>query len=1199
MKVQTKFGVLVLLIALCSAGWMFFSRLMEERQYNHWLNTQHTLQNETLSSLLSKNFQDFQHRSIDLTFGNDLSLFAQGKLPRSWAESRLVSRSRENQMDGVWVYRQDATLLYSVPVEGKSLEWREYLPHSWIGKIQGNPQGLLSFASTSRGIIMLSAIPLVVAGKPETAPAGYLVTGKLIDVNYLQQLGRQWQGDIILYPWQSQPMIAPTESGQPRKLVYYRRLEGMDKSPLALLEARSFLPQALQSNTELKRALEYTFYYFLIIFLAITWIFYRNLYKPLKFLEESLAHKKASVLTPLLKDRDEFGAMARLIRDYFEKDEKLDEELNFRQQLLDSIPLPVFYKDIEGRYRGCNKAFETFFAKDRDLILGLKCRDFYEKAIADIHEAVDKKLLEEKEEQVYHQVVRTGENESKDIIFTKAIYHDREGNPLGIIGTAYDITERKRAEEFLEWEVRTNTELIDLAKSYLGSMPLETVSALLMKKARHLTGSPCGYIGFFDWNSGEALFPCIDKGEEAAPENIPSLFREPLTLWQWAIIHKKPLLANQPEDIPAELKSSLSAEGLKRLLSLPIYLGNTLQGLLVLANAEENYSGRDLVITERLMTLYILAVQRFQSENKLKASESHLRQANRALFDLIEFLPDPTFVVNLEGKVTQWNRAIEEMTGIAKQDILGKGGYAYSLPFYGRERPLLVNVILDRELEQTAGYVIEKRGNAIDTEFFCPLLYQKGGAYLWATAAPLFDSEGKIIGAIESVRDITERKKFEEKLRDAAFHDPLTGLPNRALFMPRLEQCLARARRHSDYMFAVLFLDLDRFKDINDKYGHLAGDRMLVEVGVRLKKCVREVDTVARLGGDEFVILMEDITQPLDATRVAERILSEFGEPVIHEDKEIFMDTSIGVVLSIDERSRYRNTDDLFRDADMALYQAKGSGRCRFALFDSHMQENVRSMLELEADLKKALHGGEFELRYQPILRLEDYSVKGFEALVYWRHPDKGIIPPKKFIPIAEDIGLIIPLGEWILREACRQLLHWKKIDKDNPLYVSVNIALSQVEHHDFLKTLNGIMKETGLTPAELQLEINETTLIDNPIRLRPVLMDLRTEGYRLLLDNFGTGDSSIGYLIQLPVEALKIDKEYIFNIPDEEASRELVKVILSLTDTLKLDVIAEGVETPAQLNFLKEIGCQFAQGFFFAKPMAPHETEEYYRKSL
>jgi diguanylate cyclase (GGDEF)-like protein/PAS domain S-box-containing protein len=1199
MKVQTKFGVLVLLIALCSAGWMYFSRLMEEHQYNHWLNTQHALQNENLSSLLSKNFQDFQHRSIDLTFGNDLSLFAQGKLPRSWAENRLAARSRENQIDGVWVYRQDATLLYAVSGEGKSLEWREYLPHSWIGKIQANPQGLLSFASTRQGIIMVTAIPLVVAGKPETAPAGYLVTGKLLDANYLQQLGRQWQGDITLYPWPSQPAISSTDRGKPRKLVYYRRLEGMDTPPLAVLEARSYLPQVLGSNVEFNRVLEYTFYYFLIIFLVITGIFYRNLYKPLKTLEESLAHKNTSVLSPLLKARDEFGVIARLIRGYFEKDEKLDEELNFRQQLLDSIPLPVFYKDIEGRYRGCNKAFETFFAKDREVILGLKCRDFYEKAIAEVHEAADKKLLEEKEEQVYHQVIKTGENEFKDFIFTKAIYHDREGNPLGIIGTAYDITDRKRAEEILEWEVRINSELIDLAKSYLGSMSLETASALLVKKARQLTGSICGYIGFVDRNSGELLFPCIDKGEESAPAEVPGFFQSPLSLWQWAITHKAPLLVNNLEDLPAGFKESVSPEGIKRLLSLPVYVEDSLQGLLVLANAEENYTGRDLVIAERLMTLYTLAIQRFQTENRLKTSETHLRQANRALFDLIEFLPDPTFVVNKEGIVTQWNRAIEELTGIAKEDILGKGNEAYSMPFYGRERPLLVNVILDRELEQTAGYVIEKRGNTIDTEFFCPLLYQNKGAYLWATAAPLFDSEGRVIGAIESIRDITERKKFEEKLREAAFHDPLTGLPNRALFMPRLEQCLARARRHSDYMFAVLFLDLDRFKDINDRHGHLAGDRMLVEVGVRLKKCVREVDTVARLGGDEFVILMEDITQPLDATRVAERILQEFGEPVIHEEKEIFMDTSIGVLLSIDERSRYRNTDDLFRDADMALYQAKESGRCRYALFDSHMQESIRSMLELEADLKKALHGGEFELRYQPILRLEDYSVKGFEALVYWRHPDKGIIPPRKFIPIAEDIGLIIPLGEWIIREACRQLLCWKKINHENPVYVSVNISLSQVEHHNFLKTLNGIMRETGLTPAELQLEINETTLIDNPIRLRPLLMDLRTEGYRLLLDNFGTGDSSIGYLIQLPVETLKIDKEYIFSIPDEEASRELVKVILSLTETLKLDVIAEGVETPAQLNFLKETGCQYAQGFFFAKPMAPHETEEYYRNSL
>jgi len=1199
MKVQTKFAVLLLLIALTSAGWMLVSRLMEQYEYNHWLHTQQTLQEKKLNNLLSNQFREYRHLCFDLTFGNELNRYLQGQLPPQWAATHLKPRYRQYNLNGVWVYRQDATLVYGDPRLEDSFARKGYLPHLWIKGLHSHPEGTLSFISTTQGIMAVTAIPLWANEKNRSAPSGYLLIGKLLDSAWLGKLGNQWEGDLSIRP--IQPLSELQETNRQKnssKLIFYRTLLDVEGNPIALLQAQSHSTQTIQYRMDIQKHLQYSLYYFLILFLIITWLFYRSFYLPLRSLQDSLTRKETGVLSPWLAQSDEFGSMARLIRDYFEKEERLDDEISFRQQLLDSIPLPVYYKNTQGVYLGCNKAFESVFGLNREMVLGKTTRDIFTTELAQIHENYDKRLIREGGEQAYHQKTDLGNGIPKQLIFSKALYRDREGSPLGIIGTAYDITDRKRAEESLEWEVQTHSAIIELAKALLSSEPLEKISARVLEHAKRLTGSHCGYIGYYDLIAGTPVYPVIDTGVSTPKASSECYFNEPFSLWKWAQIHHTPLLANQPEDLPKDLPEPNLLNGLTRILSVPAYLGESLEGLLVLANAPDNYTGRDLMVAERLITLYSLAIQRVQSEDKLKTSESHLRRANRALHDLVEFLPDATFVINLEGKVTHWNRAIEQMTGIPKQEILGKGNYAYALPFYGEIRPLLVDLVLNHTLEATTGYAIDKRDDAITTELFCPLLYQNEGAYLWATAAPLYDSEGKIIGAIESIRDITDRKKFEEKLREAAFHDSLTGLPNRALFMPRLDQCLARARRHSDYMFAVLFLDLDRFKEINDKYGHLAGDRMLVEVGVRLKKCVREVDTVARLGGDEFVILMEEIIQPIDATRVAERILAEFTNPVVHEDKEIIMDTSIGVVLSLDEKSRYRDTDELFRDADTALYQAKESGRCRYALFDIHMQETLRSMLELESDLRKALHGGEFEIRYQPILRMEDFSVKGFEALVYWRHPDKGIIPPKKFIPIAEDIGLIVPLGEWIIRESCRQLIRWKKLRQDNPLYVSVNIALSQVEHHDFRNTLHTILKDLALKPTELQLEINETTLIDNPIRLRPILMDLRAEGYRMLLDNFGTGESSIGYLIQLPIEALKIDKEFIFSIHDEESSRELIKVILSLTNTLKLDVIAEGVETPSQLNFLKSAGCQYAQGFFFAKPMTPLESEEYYGKT-
>jgi diguanylate cyclase (GGDEF)-like protein/PAS domain S-box-containing protein len=467
----------------------------------------------------------------------------------------------------------------------------------------------------------------------------------------------------------------------------------------------------------------------------------------------------------------------------------------------------------------------------------------------------------------------------------------------------------------------------------------------------------------------------------------------------------------------------------------------------------------------------------------------------------------------------------------------------------------------------------------------------KDGSFRWMLSRGLavHDPAGKALRMAGSQTDITGAKVA----------DALTGLPNRLLFLDRLVRLIEHAKRRKDYLFAVLFLDLDGFKMINDSLGHGIGDQLLVGVANRLEKCLRGSDTVtriettlftiARLGGDEFTILLDQIKDPSDATLVAERIMKALAAPFNLDGKKIFTSVSIGIALSY---IGYDKPEDLLRDADTAMYRAKSLGKSRYEVFDLEMRASVIARLQLETDLRGALEREEFRNFYQPIVSLDSGRITGFEALLRWQHPTRGLLEPIDFIPVAEETGMIRELGWWNLQKACRQISAWNACSSASPpLNISVNLSVKQFLQPNLVGEIGQLLREIGLAPDTLKLEITESTVMADPTAAVEMLLRIKALGVQLSIDDFGTGYSSLSYLHRFPLDTLKIDRSFTKTIGQEGDSMEIVRTILPMANSLRLNVIAEGVETAEQLAILRELRCEYGQGYFFSKPVSAEEA--------
>jgi diguanylate cyclase (GGDEF)-like protein/PAS domain S-box-containing protein len=462
----------------------------------------------------------------------------------------------------------------------------------------------------------------------------------------------------------------------------------------------------------------------------------------------------------------------------------------------------------------------------------------------------------------------------------------------------------------------------------------------------------------------------------------------------------------------------------------------------------------------------------------------------------------------------------------------------------------------------------------------------RDGTYRWMInrGIAVWDKDENVDRMAGSQTDNTARKQAEQELYQGAFYDALTGLPNRAFFMERLHHAVEHAKRRDDYLFAVLYLDIDRFKDVNDSLGHSMGDQLLIATSHLLKTALRPIDTVARLGGDEFVILLEDINDISDATIVADRVQNKLMTATLLPDHTLFVTASMGIVLSL---TGYDIPEDVLRDADIAMYRAKANGRARYEIFDSTMRERIMRRLVLEAELRQALENDELRVFYQPISSIEDGKLIGFEALVRWQHPTRGILLPGEFIQLAEESGLIIPIDRFVLQEACRQIYEWKTLYASDPtLSVSVNFSSKEFAQPSLVDDVEQVVKETGLHEGDLKLEITESAFMENFDRTVDTINRLQELGVQIQIDDFGIGYSSLGYLSRFPLSALKIDQTFISRMDGENSYYKIVQAIVKLTRGLGLGVVAEGVETEEQLNNLKSLGCEYVQGAIVAMPM-------------
>jgi diguanylate cyclase (GGDEF)-like protein/PAS domain S-box-containing protein len=481
---------------------------------------------------------------------------------------------------------------------------------------------------------------------------------------------------------------------------------------------------------------------------------------------------------------------------------------------------------------------------------------------------------------------------------------------------------------------------------------------------------------------------------------------------------------------------------------------------------------------------------------------------------------------------------------------------------------------------------------------------------LESTASAIKNKDGQTEKLVIVNRDITERKRAEEMLAHNAFHDGLTNLPNRALFLDRVRHTLALSQRHPSYKFAVLFIDVDEFKVFNDSLGHTAGDALLIQIGRRLTASLRGADTVsrprviqgegstteaslARLGGDEFTVQLEDIRDSSDAIRVAERIQERLGIPFLVDAQEVVITASIGIAFSA---SSYSDSEDLVRDAEIAMYRAKREGRARYQVFDNAMHTSAVKRLRLETDLRRGLELGEFRVHYQPIVSLQSGKIVGFEALSRWQRPE-GLALPGEFIAVADETGIILPINRLLLREACQHLRSWhSQFPSDPPLMISVNITPKQFAQPDLAAQIEAILEDVGVDPRNVDLEITETSAMADAERSGLVLSELKRVGVHLSIDDFGTGYSSLSRLQSFPVDAIKIDRAFVSKMDTDVETREMVRIIIMLAHNLGLAVVAEGVETEGQMNQLKRLECEMAQGYFFSRPADQKAALEFLR---
>ena len=562
-----------------------------------------------------------------------------------------------------------------------------------------------------------------------------------------------------------------------------------------------------------------------------------------------------------------------------------------------------------------------------------------------------------------------------------------------------------------------------------------------------------------------------------------------------------------------------------------------------------------------------------------QAAQSALQTREQRSRQIIDSAGDAFIAMDARGVITDWNKTAETIFGWSKAEVVGQAVSDTIVPVQYREA----------HQRGLARFLTHGKAQVLGQRLELPALHRDGREFpieitLWSL------EEEYEWSFFAFAHDITARKAAEQELEHRALHDPLTGLPNRVLVLDRLQQCLSR-RDEANPGLAVLFIDLDHFKRINDSFGHDAGDQVLISVAQRLQRAMRPVDTVARLAGDEFVVVCPDVASYRDATFIAQRLQEALAPPIHLKEDNVFVAASIGIAMAASDC----DAEKLIGSADIAMYEAKTGGRAQYQLFDEQMQMQVAARLRIENDLHQALACGEFRLYFQPIIAAASGAVVSVEALLRWQHPEKGLLSPAEFISIAEETGLIVPIGIWVIEETCRLAKTWSILrDAGLPLGIAVNLSARQLIQSDLVDTVQRIFHANAVDPTRIEFgfEVTETAVMCDPEAAAATLQALRDLGAHISIDDFGTGYSSLAYLKRFPVDTLKVDRSFVMNIPDDHVDQAIVRAVTDLAHSLHLTVVAEGVETAEQAQILRQLNVDLLQGFLYARPMPAEQLE-------
>jgi diguanylate cyclase (GGDEF)-like protein/PAS domain S-box-containing protein len=837
----------------------------------------------------------------------------------------------------------------------------------------------------------------------------------------------------------------------------------------------------------------------------------------------------------------------------------LKQQLHLTHALLEAIPNPVFFKDAEGRYLGCNKAFETFLGTTTEALLGKSVFDLSPPDLAAKYHTMDAALFNSPGVQVYESSVKAPDGSLRAVVFHKATFNNKDGKLAGLIGSILDITDRKQAEQALQKSESTLKQILDLLP--VGVFVSDVNGSITMiNPAGRQIGGFMHMIGVDADQGGSTALHASDTRLVTRDRDILAALAE----------------GKVTRDQEFQIQGSDGSRRIIRSSSMP--LRDVHQTIIGAISVKVDVT--DLKTTEQA-----LRVAYEELEARVQERTAELRNANRALQQrerAIESSLHAVIIANATGpeyQIEYVNPAFERITSYTPDEVIGK-----SWP------GLLSGINADRAglLEISAALREQQEGSTILRA------ERKNGTSYWSHLyiAPVKSESGEVTHFVSAQYDITDIKRYQAQLEHQATHDVLTGLPNRSLLYDRLNQAIAFAARDNHPVW-VMFVDLDRFKFINDSFGHQVGDKVLQTVSARLKTATRQTDTVARLGGDEFVIVLGGSTESPSAAWGSQRVMETIAEPIIIEGQNFFLTCSVGIAVYPTDGVV---ADILVDHADIAMYRAKQQGRNNLQFYTSAMNEGVLERLQVESALHHALERREFVLHYQPQVDLKTGCIVGMEALIRWEHPELGMVPPGRFISLSEENGSIVPIGKWVLRSACMQAKLWQRAGFGD-LCIAVNLSARQFSRRDLVQSVAAVLEETGLSPHLLELELTESLLMTDVETAIATMQELKALGVALSIDDFGTGYSSLSYLKRFPIDILKIDQSFVRDITLDPGDAVIVMSIIALAHNLKLHVIAEGVETKEQLAYLRHHRCDAIQGHYFSRPLPADEIEKILRQ--